>query len=114
MLRDLINFTIPCAIGEHTFKKTLCDLGASINLMSLSVVKNPNLGELTPTALSLQMADHSLTYPQGILEDMLVKVDKFIFPVDFSVLEMEKDEEFFIILGRPFLVTGQPLIDVKN
>ena len=82
-LRDPSSFIIPCAIGEHTFKKDLCDLGASINLMSLSVVKKLNLGKLTPTTLSFQMADRSLTYPQGILEYVLVKVDKFTFPVDF-------------------------------
>ena len=61
--RDPSNFTIPCVIGKHTFKKALCDLGASINLMYLSVVKKMNLGELTPTKLSLQMANHSMTYP---------------------------------------------------
>ena len=77
--RDPGNFTIPCAIGEHNFKKALCDLGDSINMMLLSVITKLNLGELTPTTLYLQMADHSLTYPQGILEDVLVKVDKFIF-----------------------------------
>ena len=79
-LRDCGSFTIPCVIGEDTFKKPLCDLRASINLMSLHVVKKLNLGEPTSTALSLQMVDRSLTYPQGIIEDMLVKVDKFIFP----------------------------------
>ena len=57
----------------------MCDLGASINLMSLFLVKKLNLGELTLTTLSLQMVDHSLTYPQGILEDVLVKVDKFLY-----------------------------------
>ena len=101
-LRDLGSFTIPCAIGEHTFKKVLCDLGVSINLISLSFVKKMNLGELTPTTLSLQMANRSLTYLQGIHEDMLVKVDKYIFPVYFFVLEMEEDREVPIILGRSF------------
>ena len=60
------------------------------------------------------MADISLTYPKGIIEDVLVKVDKFIFPVDFVVLDMEEDKAAQIILGRPFLATGQTLIDVKN
>ena len=68
-LRDLSSFTIPCAIGEHTFKKALFDLGASINLMPLSVMKNLNLGKLIPTTLYIQMANHSLTYPQGIIKD---------------------------------------------
>ena len=78
------------------------------------MVKNMNLGELTPTTLSLQMANHSLTYPQGILEDVLMKVDKFIFHVDFVVLEMEEEKEVSIILRRPFLATGKAVIDVKN
>ena len=112
--RDLGSFTIPCAISEHNFKKALCDLGASINLVLLSVVKKLNLGELTRTTLSLQMADHSLTYPQGILEDVLMKVDKFIFSIDFVMLGMKEDKEVPIILGRLFLATGHALNDVKN
>ena len=90
--KDLGSFTIPCIIGEHTFSKALCDLGASINLMPFSVAKKLNLGEITPTALSLQKADRSLTFLKGIIEDVLVKVDKFIFLVDFVVLEMEEDK----------------------
>ena len=113
-LRDLGIFSIPCAIGEHTFKKALCDVGASINLMPLSIVKNLNLGELTPTTFSLQMVGRSMTYAHGIIEDVLVKFDKFISLIDFVVLEMEEDMEVSIILGRLFLITGQALIDVKN
>ena len=62
-LKDLGCFIIPCIIREHTFSKALCDLRASINLMSFSVVKKLNVGEITPTALSLQIADRSLTFP---------------------------------------------------
>ena len=113
-LRDLGSFTIPCVIGEHIFKKALCDLGANINVMPLFVAKKLNLGESTPIALSLQMANCSLTYPQGIIEDVLVKVDKFMFLVDFVVLDMEKDKEAPLILGRPFLAAGKTLIDVEN
>ena len=82
--------------------------------MPLFVVKKLNLDELTSTTLSLYMANRSFTYPQGILEVVPVKVDKFIFLVDFVVLEMEEDKEFSIILGRPFLATRQELIDVEN
>ena len=64
------------------------------------------MGEITPTTLSLQMADRSLTFLKGIIEDVLVKVDKFIFLVDFVVLDMEEDREAPIILGRPFLAIG--------
>ena len=69
------------------------------------MAKKLNLGDLTPTTLSLQIVDRSLTYPQGIIEDVLVKVDKFIFPVYFFVLDMEEDKEEPLILGRPFLAT---------
>ena len=111
-LQDPGSFTIPCIIGEHNFSKALCYLGANINLMLYSVAKRLNLGEIKPTTLSLQMVDRSLTYPKGIIKDVLVKVDKFIFPMDFVVLDME-DKDAPIILGRPFLATGQTLIDVK-
>ena len=60
------------------------------------------------------MDDRSLTHPQGIIEDVLVKVDKFIFPIDFVFLEMEEDKEASLILGRPFLAIEQALIDVKD
>ena len=73
-----------------------------------------NLGEITPTTLSLKMVDRSLTFLKGIIEDVLVKVDKFIFPMDFVVLDMEEDRAAPIILGRSFLSTRQALIDVKN
>ncbi|XP_062103175.1 uncharacterized protein LOC133814198 [Humulus lupulus] len=111
-VKDPGSFTIPCIIGGSSFDKDLCDLGASINLMPLSVFKKLGLGEVKPTTITLQLADHSLTYPRGIIEDVLVKVDKFILPPDFVVLDMEEDQEILIILGRPFLVTRRALIDV--
>ena len=113
-LKDPGSFTIPCVIGEHTFSKALCVLRASINLMPFSMAKKLNLGEITPIALSLQMVDRSLTFPKGIIEGFLVKVDKFIFPMDIVVLDMEEDKVASIILKRPFLATGQELIDVKS
>ena len=64
--------------------------------------------------VTLQLADRSLAHPRGVIEDVLVKVDKFIFPVDFIVLDMEEDTNVQIILGRPFLATGQALIDVQK
>ena len=85
-MKDPGSFTIPCSIGKYEFKKDLCDSGASINLMPLSVVQRLNLGELTPAAITLQMADISMAQPEGILEDLLVKVRKFIFPVDFIIM----------------------------
>lgn len=112
--KDPGSFTIPCTIGGSSFDKALCDLGASINLMPLSIFKKLGLGEVKPTTVTLQLADRSLTYPRGIVEDVLVKVDKFIFPADFVVLDMEEDQEIPLILGRPFLATGRALIDVQG
>ena len=113
-LKDPCSFTIPCTIGNAVFERALCDLGASINLMPLSIFKRLGLGEARPTTVTLQLADRSLKHPRGIIEDVLVKVDKFIFPADFIVLDMEEDKEIPIILGRPFLATGRAMIDVQR
>ena len=90
-MKDPGSFTIPCSIGKYEFKKALCDSGASINLMPLSVMQILSLGELTPTAITLQMADRSMAQPEGVLEDVLVKVGKFIFQVDFVIMKIEED-----------------------
>ena len=82
-LKDPSSFTIPCAIGNVVFERALCDLGASINLMPWVIFKKLKLGEACPMTITLQLADRSLTHPRGIIEDVLVKVDKFIFPVVF-------------------------------
>ena len=107
-MQDPGSFTIPCSIGNFEFKNTLCDSGASINLMPLSVVKRLSLGELTPTAITLQMADRTMAQPDGVLEDVLIKEGKFIFPVDFVVMDMEEDTQVPLLLGRPFMATGVP------
>ena len=111
-MKDPRSFTIPCSIGKYEFKKALCDSGASINLMPLSVVQRLNFGELTSTAITLQMDDRSMAQPEGILEDVLVKVGKFIFTVDFVIMQMEEDTQVPLLMGRPFLATGATLIDV--
>ncbi|KAL9416753.1 hypothetical protein AB3S75_039861 [Citrus x aurantiifolia] len=113
-LKDPGSFNIPCIIGNCYFDKALCDLGASINLMPFSVFKKFGLGEPKATTVTLQLADRSIKYPRGIIEDVLVKVDKFIFPADFIVLDMTEDIELPLILGRPFLATGRALIDVQE
>ena len=97
-MKDPGSFTIPCSIGKYEFKKALCDSGASINLMHLSVVQRLSLGELTPTAITLQMADRSMAQPECVLEDVLVKVEKFIFPVDFVIMKMEEDTQVPLLL----------------
>ena len=113
-MKDPGSFTIPYSIGKYEFKKALCDSGASINLMPLSVVQRLSLGELSPTTITLQMVDRLMAQPEGILEDVLVKVGKFIFPVDFVIMQMEEDTQVPLLLGRPFLATGAALIDVQK
>ncbi|KAK4726894.1 hypothetical protein R3W88_031811 [Solanum pinnatisectum] len=107
-------FTIPCTIGSIEFTKALCDLEASINLISLAIYKKLGLGVPKPTTMRLIMADRSVKRPVGILCDVLVKVDTFIFPIDFMILDCEVDFDVPIILGRPFLATGQALVDVES
>ena len=100
-LKDLGSFTIPCIVGTSEFPKYLCDLGASINLLPHLFFRNLGLGDVKPTNMSLQLADHSIKKPYGVIEDVLVKVYKFIFPVDFIVLDFEADRTCPLILGRP-------------
>ncbi|GKC01322.1 reverse transcriptase domain-containing protein, partial [Tanacetum coccineum] len=83
----------------------LADLGASINLMPLSVWKNLSLPELTPTCMTLELADRSISLPIGVAEDVSVKVGKFHFPVDFVVVDFDADPRVALILGRSFLKT---------
>ncbi|XP_049381268.1 uncharacterized protein LOC125845782 [Solanum stenotomum] len=107
-------FTIPCIIGMLQFAKALCDLGPSINLLPNAIYKQLGLGEPKGSTMELLMDDRSIKHPVGILYDILVKVDRFIFPVDFVILDCEIDEEIPIILGKPFLATGRALVDVES
>jgi hypothetical protein len=94
------------------------DLGASVNLLPYSVYLQLGLGELKPTTMTLQLADRSVKVPRGIVEDVLIKVDKFYFPVDFIVLDTEPVQvtgtEIPVILGRPFLATANALINCRS
>ena len=105
-LKDLGSFTVPCVIGGTHFDKALCDIGASVSLMPYSIYKKLDLDELKPTNMCLSMADKSITYPLGILENVSTKVVKFVIPADFVVLEMEEDIEIPILFGRAFLRTA--------
>ncbi|CAN6579222.1 unnamed protein product [Malus baccata var. baccata] len=111
--KDPGSFTISCNIGSLDFHKVLIDLGANVNLMPYSVFQKLGERELKPTSVSLQLADRSVTYPLGILEDVIIKVDKFYLPADFIVLDMEEDKEVPLILGRPFMATARTLFDVE-
>ncbi|XP_038877783.1 uncharacterized protein LOC120070007 [Benincasa hispida] len=113
-MKDPGSFTLPCLIGGKEVRNALCDLGASINLMPLSIFKKLNIGNARPTTVTLQLAERSITHPEGKIEDVLVQVDTFIFPTDFIILDYEADIEVPIILGHLFLTTGRALIDVQK
>ena len=110
--------TIPVNIGGNCINKALLDLGASVNLMPHSVYKQLGLGELKPTTITLSLADRSVKIPKGIVEDVLVKIDKFYYPVDFVVLDTapssNEPNHVPIILGRPFLATANAIINCRN
>ena len=82
--------------------------------MPLSVVKRLDLGELNPTTMTLQMTDKYLAQTEGILEDILIKVGKFIFPMDFVMIDIEEDKQVPLLSGKPFLAIGETLIEVKK
>ncbi|XP_061373069.1 uncharacterized protein LOC133315459 [Gastrolobium bilobum] len=111
-LKDPGSFSISCTIGNVHVGKALCYLGASINLMPLSFAKSLGITELKSTLLLLQLANRSIKKSEGVVEDVWVKVNDYIFPADFVVLEMEADNEVPYLLGRPFLATTRVLIDV--
>ena len=108
------SLTIPCYVGNLNFQKALCDSGASINLIPLSVYRRLVLGEARATNICLHLTDRTIKKPEGIVEDILVKAGKFIFPVDFVVLNFEEDEDVPLILGMPFLYTAKAIIDVYD
>ncbi|XP_027171423.1 uncharacterized protein LOC113770988 [Coffea eugenioides] len=110
-------FTVPCKIGNTLIRNTLLDLGASINVMPKSMYASLNLGPLKETEIIIQLADRTNAYPDGLVEDVLVKVNELIFPADFYVLDMDDDhspDPSPLLLGRPFFSTAQTKIDVNK
>ncbi|RVW18341.1 Transposon Ty3-G Gag-Pol polyprotein [Vitis vinifera] len=107
---------------NHDWRKgsgeSLLDLGASVNLLPYSAYKQLGLGELKPTSITLSLADRSVKIPRGIIEDVLVQVDNFYYPVDFVVLVTDpivKEANYVpIIIGRPFLATSNAIINYRN
>jgi hypothetical protein len=110
--------TITCMIRVSQIERALLDLGASVNLLPYSVYVQLGLEELKPTSMTLQLADRSVKVPRGIVEDVLIKVDKFYFLVDFIVLDTEPvhnlGSQIPVILGRPFLATANALINCRT
>nr|GEV72548.1 reverse transcriptase domain-containing protein [Tanacetum cinerariifolium] len=112
-LGDPGKFLIPYGFIELKYK-ALADLGASINLMPLSVWKKLGLPDLIPTRMTLELANRAICTPDGIARDVFVPVGKFTFPADFVVVDYESDPKVPLILGRPFLRTAHALIDVHG
>ncbi|XP_019157162.1 PREDICTED: uncharacterized protein LOC109153743 [Ipomoea nil] len=117
-LEDPGSFIITITVGNSKKEKAMLDLGASINLMPYSVYLQLGLDKLKSTTMSLELADRSVRYPRGIVEDVLVQVDKLIIPADFVVLDINKkcnhEQDMPILLGRPFMATAKTMIDVQN
>eukprot|EP00256_Glycine_max_P033779 XP_006579260.1 uncharacterized protein LOC102663339 [Glycine max] len=112
--KDPGSVTIPCTIGNEFVGKALIDLRASINLMPLSMCRRIGNLKIDPTKMTLQLADRSITRPYGVVEDVLVKVHHFTFPMDFVIMDIEEDMKIPFILGRPFMLTANCVVDMGN
>ncbi|KAG7547992.1 Zinc finger CCHC-type [Arabidopsis suecica] len=112
-LGDPGSFTLPCSLGTLAFSNCLCDLGAFKSLMPLSVAKRLGFSKYKPCNITLILADESIRFPHGLLEDLPIKIGNAEIPTDFIVLEMDEPKDP-LILGRPFLATAGAVIDVKN
>ncbi|KAL7610794.1 hypothetical protein Lser_V15G11573 [Lactuca serriola] len=109
---DSGSISIPCQFMNITSTHELTDSGASINLMPYSFFKKLNLSEPKPIHMKIHLAGKTIIHPKGVREDLLIKVDKFVFPMDFVVLDMEEDPKVPIIVGRPFLNIVGALVDM--
>ncbi|XP_026459425.1 uncharacterized protein LOC113360093 [Papaver somniferum] len=114
--KDPGSFTIPVEIGNKRIGKAMLELGASVNIMPTSIYESLKLGPLKPTNIVLELADHTNVYSRGIIEDVLVQVNRLVFPADFCVLEMDdgSDASIPLLLGRPFMKTAKTVIDVDG
>ncbi|XP_074306274.1 uncharacterized protein LOC141641514 [Silene latifolia] len=113
-LQDPGSFSILCTVGNVSIKRALCDLGASFSILPLPIAKKVGLHDMIPTSMTLQLADRSVQRPMGVIEDVPVKVGDFYIPADFIVLDIPEDQQTPIILGRPFLATGDVKISFKE
>ncbi|XP_070034727.1 uncharacterized protein [Nicotiana tomentosiformis] len=104
----------PCTIGLWDFARALCDNRASINLMPLAIYKQAGLGMPRTISIRLKMADRSIKRLVGIVDDVLVKVGKFLLPANFVILDCVIDKEIPIIVGRPFLATGKAIMNSER
>ena len=117
-INDPTSFVIGCTIGEQLFKGALMDIGTSINIMPLATFRKLEISHLKPTSISVQLSDGTFRMPVGIVEDLLVRVDKFILPADFVILDLDEDPKtksrLPIILGRPFMAIAGAKINVQK
>ncbi|KAL7592789.1 uncharacterized protein LOC111911462 [Lactuca sativa] len=111
---DSGSLTLPCQFGNLATIHALADSGASVNLMPYSFFKKLDLPKPRPIRMAIQLAKKTITFPRGICEDLLVKVDKFVFPADFIILDMEVDPQVPIILGRPLLNIESAIVDMRD
>jgi hypothetical protein len=112
--KDPGRVTLPVTIGNCNVGKALIDLGSSINLIPLSVIERIGGLDITRTRMTLQLADKSITRPSGMAEDVLIRVDKLVFSIDFVVMDIEEDDDVPLILGRPFMKTARMMIDIDD
>ncbi|GJT75725.1 mitochondrial proton/calcium exchanger protein-like protein isoform X1 [Tanacetum coccineum] len=110
--KDPGSFTLPCYINNVCFDNAFADLGASVSVMPLSTYLNLGLCELAHTKLTVELADRTVKYPKGIAENVQVGIGKFVFLIDFIILDMPEDVKVPLIIGRPFLSTVHAKIDV--
>jgi len=112
--KDPGSFNLPVSIGILFVNSALLDLGESRNLIPLEMLKKIGDLKIKPTKMTLQLADRVTKYPYGVVEEVLMKVDKFIFLVDFVIMDMKEDNKVPLILGRPFMKIGRITIDVDK
>ncbi|XP_021599732.1 uncharacterized protein LOC110605449 [Manihot esculenta] len=113
--KDQAMFTIPIKIGIVGVKKAMCDLGVSINVMPLFIYQSLNVDPLKETGVVIQLADRSVIYPEGVLENVLIQVDNLVFLANFYIVHMDDDKSSNtsdLLLGRPFLTTARTKIDI--
>ncbi|GJU74844.1 hypothetical protein Tco_1266249 [Tanacetum coccineum] len=110
--KDPGSFTLPCLINNICFDEALVDLGASVSVMPFSTYTNPCLGDLSHTRMTIELADRTIKQPKGIAANVLVSISKFIFPINFVILEIPEDNDVPLILGRSFLSTAHVKMDV--
>ncbi|XP_042067186.1 uncharacterized protein LOC121810490 [Salvia splendens] len=110
-------FTLPISIGDIQVEHAMCDLGASINVLPYAIYKKLGEAKLVDTDIMIQLADRSCIHPRGILEDVIMKVNNFLYPADFFVIKMTEPaekESSGVLLGRPFPSMANTIIDVRN